>query len=72
MFKEQVAIKVITSIIDKWSKIVIKLEKAIDSLKEVLSMNKNKIAELESKNENLMNKIQEAENFKNNLNKIFK
>ena len=72
MFKEQLAIKVITSIVGKWETMKKKLEDAIGSLKEVVSNNNLKIIDLESKNNSLKNKITEAEKFKDNIDKMLK
>ncbi len=70
MFKEAIAIKVITGIISQWEKIQTKLENAIDSLREVISQNKTKIRDIENKNITILAKIDEAEKFKSNAQKM--
>lgn len=70
MFKEAMAIKIITGIISQWEKLRTKLEGAIDSLREVVEKNEAKMRTLEDKNKSLLNKIDEAQKFKNNVDKM--
>ena len=81
MFKEAAAIKTISSILGAWEKMQKKLEKAIESLKEVISENNQKkieiqtranseINNLDHKNRILTKEMNKAMNAKDNISKM--
>lgn len=82
MFNERLAIGQIDGIISKWDTMKIKLENAIEILKEVIKTNNQKKKDIEKKakfetekldekNNLLEKKIKEAATFKSNVEKMF-
>ncbi len=81
MLKEQIALRAIATVIGAWEKMQVKLESAIDSLREVMLANtarisktkedaKRRVNELELKNKALLVNIEQADRFKNNVEKM--
>jgi len=72
MFSETLAIKAIITITNQFAKMVEKIDKAVDALNQIITNNKFDIKRKEEKNKELLERISEAEVFKNNLEKMFK
>lgn len=68
--KEKFALYVISSIIDKWNKMSLKLQKAQEKLNEVVCENNLKIKKIEEENKNIKAALKRAKTFQENISKI--